>query len=315
METPEQLAPTPDKRNWFKVSAIGLGRFLCMVTGIRSDSPHHAASLYVLFAGLFVEIILINNFLMHKSQSIRAAESPTSALIGWIVIVLLLPLFLHQFMIVRNFTLMHAGTHDDRDIPFADSAAFDGKHRKYLSGFYACCFFLKSIVEFCIYLLFGVISGEAGYLYAVGSVNASKSGAFTWVEQNMLGSAPLREALEGLFVIGALSLCMLVVLWDVLVAIAIRSPKGGDALRTRYERVLVWFFVLDFFSLALWMVIGSFIFPYLNNHIGEPTEFNKFIILIFLSGVYLIASVVRLWKGIRRLGKEPSLQHAKLVAI
>jgi hypothetical protein len=252
---------------------------------------------------------------MDKSQSVRAAESPASELIGWIIIILLLPLFSHQFMIVRNFTLMHAGTHDDRDIPLTDPAAFDGRARKYSSGLFACCFFLKSIVEFCIYLLFGVISGEAGYLYAVGSVNASKSAVFTWVQQNMLGNASLREALEGLFVIGALSLCMLVLLWDVLVAIAIRSPKKGNALRNRYGRVLKWFFVLDVFSLALWVVIGSFIFSDLNNQIGRPTEFNKFIVLIFLSGVYLIASVVRLWKGIRRLGKEPSLQHAKLVAI
>src|SRR4051812_42879268 len=60
---------------WLRFPTIGFARFIFMVTGLRGSSIHSAASLYILFAGFVVEVVVLWQFLLDKSQPVTPQPS------------------------------------------------------------------------------------------------------------------------------------------------------------------------------------------------------------------------------------------------
>ena len=90
------------KKETVKLWLRGLWRFIKIVGGVASDNSHEVANSYVLLAGFFIEYLII-----------RAAVINTFPLLGdhlqtlmpFLLTILLIPLFFHQFLIFRNFAL------------------------------------------------------------------------------------------------------------------------------------------------------------------------------------------------------------------
>jgi hypothetical protein len=313
-----------DRRpKWFRILVLGFGRLICIVTGFKGSSIHNAASLYILFAGFLVEVVVLGHFLVDRSEPVRPPNSEADTLIRSIILLLVLPLFAHQFMIFRNFTVPHfagRGSDDESQQQETPKSTSDEDTKCDVGGSagsagFGILSFVRGMTEFLIYLAFGVITGEAGYLYAVGFANDSHSAVFEWVRDCLVRTMSLQQALEGLFFVGALVVCILVFLWDILTTMLMCFKPQGEALRRQYKPVIGWFFGLDSFSLGVWIVIASFMFPRLNNFLGSPSDYFKFTILLTIAALYLVSNLVRLVFGIVRLGKAESFYESQSLAI
>jgi hypothetical protein len=88
------------RKKTLKKFCVGVWRFIKIVSGVGSENSHEIANNYVLLLGFVIEYLIIREAVM--------AKFPNSALLtvgSYLLTIVLVPLFLHQFMIFRNFAL------------------------------------------------------------------------------------------------------------------------------------------------------------------------------------------------------------------
>jgi hypothetical protein len=282
---------------------VFVGRLFLLLTGLRSGSAHHAAGQALLGIGFYVEYQIIRVVFINKN--IEDSGTFAWSLINYLPIIILIPLFYHQFVIFRNFTLPHR--EGDMDQPPDVTKREQNPCRS-----------LRSFYEFLIYLAFGVITGEAGYLYAIGSLSESTNSVFVHLRQ-MLGSpSDLRTDLKSLFVMGAALVCALILIWDVLVLLNAKvwkSKRDSVSYLVSFGKfpLLVWFFVLDALSLFIWLIVATIISPKFEHLVDANEKLalrTSFECLKFVALVYVIFSLARFSVGCKRIATADTFEEA-----
>jgi hypothetical protein len=179
----------------------GFWRFLKIVGGIGSEYSYEKAANYVLLAGFLVEYLIIREAVIQKGP----IPGHLQMMMRILLTLLLIPLFFHQFLIFRNFSLPYkiAGKRDQGQVRRACEEllsviascdeAIETKRDKILSLVKTIDTSTddldagvpdvarpdanrltrytwakrKTILEITVYFLFSVLTGEAGYLLTI----------------------------------------------------------------------------------------------------------------------------------------------------
>lgn len=290
----------------------GLIRYIRLFGGFCSGSTHHAASNWLLGIGFFVEYSVIGHvFHGDINPFTNDNDSVLRSVVEWLPKIILLPLFFHQFLIFRNFTIPTSHTAAGETLHGLGATSHDWNGWRTI----------RSILEFLIYLAFGVITGEAGYLYAIGHLSETHTAPFTSIQGLTGHSSNLKMALETLFILGAILVCILVIIWDLLVWLSIKWGRS-EADKERYyislggPKLLWWFLALDVFSLGIWLAIASVIWPtmYLTGNARDRMSWA--IIGVALSALfYCTIALCRFILGCADLGARQSFSKAKNIPL
>ncbi len=281
--------------NFFKYPILGITRMICLLSGIKSGSVHHASAQALLGVGFYIEYLIVGTVFLNKNPEVRYTFK--WHLVNALPYIIIIPLFYHQFVIFRNFTIPHS---HEKEI-----------ERHFLRALRIAC-------EFTIYIAFGLITGEAGYLYAIGSFHAPSSAVFQFIH-SLLQTDKLDDALESLFVMGAALVCFLVLIWDVLIMLELYIlGEKSDAKNYEIEfgclRLIWWFIIADILSVALWCCIAtvcSSIFAF--THYGQVQNTNDLEtaieILKILALLYGLVSLLRFVIGMSKIAKASSFKE------
>jgi hypothetical protein len=280
-------------------------RLALLLTGLGRGSSHHAAGQALLGVGFYVEYQIIRVVFLNKNP--EDAGTPTWSLVNMLPIAVLLPLFYHQFVIFRNFTLP-TRAHDGDEL---DAATEKNP-----------CRTLRSVLEFIIYMAFGVITGEAGYLYAIGHVSESTNSVFLSL-RSFIGPTDLKTDLKSLFVLGAALVCALIIVWDLLVLLNVcicKSKSDSESYFANFWKfpLIAWFFALDILSLLLWLTVATIICPNFERFAQDTLKASEkgalrasfFLLEVFVL-LYAIVSFLRFVVGCNRIATAASFEEAR----
>jgi hypothetical protein len=312
---------------------LGVGRLIKIVFGVGSEDSQAKAGHFLMVLGFCIEGWIMTQVLMDnlgddagKVNFIALLQLPLSLFFVGVMCCLLF----HQFVIFRNFSLpknaaaqihydlLRAAIANLRTDP-TNTTKSDLEQLKLLalvpppaipSRFSRTS---KSFIEISIYLLFGVLTGEAGYMLTViherYPSNWSVSAAFTtFGTQTSWG-----HTLECTFLLCAALICITVLVWDTLV---ILSPA-----KHQYNSFWFTFFSNDVLSLLFWTCLIAVVTPRARSYFGavdssHPGKLPDFwFFLLVFGGVYACMIGSRIWKGLEYLGRLKTYDEARFVAI
>jgi hypothetical protein len=261
--------------------------FVQVILGFEHKTAQGVAHHGVLMIGLFLEWMILYFTLTEMIQSQEGVVINT--VINIIIILIISCLILHQILIFRNFSIKEFSAQNN----LAQSNSTPEWRRK-------CIWF----VTFLIFIGIGAVAGEFGYLFAVSKLS-HLGGDITGALTNFMGTnreqllvrngamegeylqiLALKQSLKGIFILGAIVVCSLVLIWDGLV-----KPD------LRYKNVWSYFIWMDSLSLLIWLLISTFIIPsfaFSNMNIAK-------LLLLVLVLTYTYFTGKRLLKGYIKL--------------
>src|ERR1041384_8616043 len=315
---------------------IGLWRFIKIVLGWGAPTSQELAANSLMLVGFFIEgFILWQVVLAQAKNDIGPTSLPVLAFLRWLVACLIYFLLFHQFAIFRNFALPREAAHRasrtefdhtiveasrslEQSDPRAHSAALAKLNRRF--HWQEDPVTWRKRVEVVLYALFGVLTGEAGYMLTLlheRNENHVSAAFVAWLfgTQNKWG-----ETLECVFLTCAMFICIGVLLWDVSVA-------SSEKARKQYESLLKQFFVYDGLSLVFWACLWAVVTPNVRWQLGAQLDAanggqpqlglcgSVWVILIVFSALYIGVLLRRFWRGMVTLGKEPTYNDARFKEI
>jgi hypothetical protein len=332
----------------------GVKRLIRAVLSTRGKASHEVAGTWLLLLGFVIEFYILQDVIIHQFREDfgdgNAMFLVVVAIAGALVI---LALLFHQLMIFRNFSLPHRLELRNQQqrvttlVGTIHSSISQGRplHSAVgeLSGLVAPQVTshpawrtrrrAKKVCEVTTYLLFGVLTGEAGYLLTVLRESAarrladSNPGAVTTGVVGKVqaffgtGSADWGNTMECLFLLCAALICACVLTWDYLVRF---TPPA----REEYRSMLARFFWDDWTSFVFWIVLLVIVTPrfraqfggvqYVSNY--QTTKALGFIswawgILLLFAVAYALSIGFRVKRGLDSLAKQQSDDDAALITI
>lgn len=275
-----------------------LKRLLVTTAGLDVRGAHERASIILLFVGLAVECYVIWQALFGKISEDFRAIPEMQKLLMILVPALLAGMMVHQLLIFRNFMAIERS----REEPESRSIVSRWRGR----------------VEILIFVVFGVLTGEVGYILTL----AHEAHAFNPVGAALKGfygtsGYPWGTTLKCLFISFAAFVCILVMIWDALMA-----AEGRDGKLNLGREELKIFVVMDGISLVYWCLLGGIITPRLRYLMGARFSNGNYFMgvqepggvtylwaaLLFFALVYILASLWRLRRAIAVLDDIPEAQ-------
>jgi hypothetical protein len=252
----------------------GVWRLWLLLRGKNHEQSREIADYWLFMIGVSVEIVLLLLVFLRAQQQ----ESDAFARIigAGLLFFLCIALALHQFLIFRNSSLP--------GVP----------ERK------------RRVHEIMICFLFGVLTGEIGYLYVLGRSHYEP--IVSWSDK-LFGPIPgenwqpgqawnidqLGVALTGIFALGAAFLFFLVLLWDFRITRDLES-------RQRYFPQLIFFWVMDLLATGIWAAVAGVVLP--NERLFSASRHSWLYLLGVLSLLYTFCAGVRLSYAVYRLGQH-----------
>jgi hypothetical protein len=262
--------------------------FVQVVLGFEHKKPQEVAHHWVLLLGLSLEwIILYSTFseilLVDGSDDSLAAFLNKALLLA--IVPIISSLMLHQILIFRNFTVAESREEEINS--------------KFLW-----------LITFFIFIGIGAVAGEIGYIFAISKLSdIGTNGGITWFIMDAMQTTPehlyescrkassdesrhlcslknyetasLKQSLKGIFVIGAIVVCTLVIFWDVLI---------WFYMREKFRVLIYYFIIMDISSLGIWVILSRFIVPafYVEN-------IDKLkLLLVAVVILYILVTIARL---------------------
>lgn len=303
-------------RKRFQWKYSGARRLGSCILGIAGKPSHEIAAHWLLFIGFSIEAIVLHsaiyNGYKHDFQGERAQQ--LAPLICVAIVLIILGLLYHQFMIFRNFSLpekiavyrlrkknlllaekVKQNIAGKNEIDFKDiSELAEGiiLYPKIEVG--ATIRRKRKVCEIGIYLLFGVLTGEAGYMLTVLNHHPQKPSWLIETVGFLFGTKahPWATTLECLFLVCAACVCGLVLWWD-------RIVLGSRILKDEFgEELIKGFRKLDLLSLLFWLFLFVIVTPSIRGLLGaEPITPEDAEISILLTQVE-IGKVIWAWVGL-----------------
>lgn len=306
-----------------------------IVLGWRSHTSQEVATNLLLLVGFSIEWIVLQKLVLN--QATLDSSSDLGQMMPLLVIgssIVILCLLFHQFAIFRNFSVPWEVEQRERldtidaavqksldtlnqgdatkaidllqNVPSAREIAppTDLFRRRVQKGF-----------EILIFALFGVLTGEAGYMLTVLHEHDQSH----WTSQairNLFGTTGWEwgRTLECAFLLCAALVCLFVLIWDFVIA---ASPKA----RERYRGSLPTFIKNDFLSLLFWSCLFIVNTPSIRFLLGErfaprseigPILTYAWGILILFSVLYVLVVLKRIWRALGVLAAEPTYMDARV---
>lgn len=285
-----------------------------LLLGFEHDSPNSIAHHWVLIPGFMLEGIILYSTLY--------VEIPRMPLYQYIIVPIIFCLITHQILIFRNFSVAEKHGNSSNNLGV-------------------------SVITFFIFIGIGVVSGEFGYLFAISKLAHIGDGTpfiqglinfmHTEVEQIcsrfpiekcldpniQLSINPdtlvLKYSLKGLFVLGTIMVCSLVIFWDIFVIGGFftkeyfyssdENERKNKLSEWIFEKLWLLFILMDIFSLLIWIVVATLVIPSFD-FIAEEWAQN---ILVLLVAFYTLCTGYRMFIGYFTLKNSGS--HTSLVAI
>src|SRR5262245_42262080 len=211
---------------------IGLGRFVKIVVGWGAPTSQEVAANCLMLLGFVIEgIILWQVVLEQATKDIGRTSLPILPFLFWLVPVVIFFLLFHQFAIFRNFALPREAAHrlnrvglettiadaiqslEQQTPPASISALAKLKSRPQWSDEQVTW---RKRVEIVLYALFGVLTGEAGYMLTLlheHNTNNMSAAFVLWLFDTK--GQTWGRTLECVFLTCAMVICLGVLLWDL----------------------------------------------------------------------------------------------------
>jgi hypothetical protein len=269
-----------------------------------TKSVREQADIFLFMIGILVEYVLLTAVIVRYSVDV---EAPMKVFNGVVLIGLFVALFIHQCLIFRNFSL----------------------HRSLSRGRYVRH-------ELLICLLFGVLTGEVGYLYVLAKCSFPDTFLIRDIlalSDGLLGPPPnqdgvvvwdfyaLGRALKGVFALGAVLLSGSILLWDFRAAGSFRrkgeriKAEGNGASESSsnqkerrdqsivaesYDRSVRFFYAMDIIACGVWLGVLGCVLP--DGRLGMRGGSWASILNTF-AFLYLAFAMTRIAIAVQTLGK------------
>lgn len=264
-----------------------------------TKSPQDKAAQILLVIGFCVEFVVVYSALVEQAIKDFGVDSVLLWPTKIFVFILLVFAFFHQLQIFRNFSLL-SDSDSDSNTKVAN---------------------IKRYVELSIYIFFGVLTGEAGYMLTIISLPDCNGIIFSFFS-NLLGIDNLGLMLKFLFIFVAAVVCLLVIIWDFLFYLQFKDTNIKDI------NILKKFIGLDILSLFYWGLFALVLIPNAWEWIGVTQDVcnnvtqdvcnnvdRGYVILawVFMSLfalTYCLVCIKRIKEGIIELAKAPSYEKS-----
>lgn len=233
------------------------------------ETCREVADHWLFLIGIGVESILLI-LLALKLQEYESERILRGVGFGLLVL-LFVALASHQFFIFRNSSL--------HNVP-------DRRRRRH---------------EIMICFLFGVLTGEIGYIYVLARCNHLAS----WVSWSdvLFGPAGLPQgaewnmeelgvALKAIFAFGAALLFLLVLVWDLRITL-------DEASRKRYLPQLYFFWIMDLLATVIWIAVMGVVLPDYRLGLSNRAWIT---LLTLIALTYGLVAIVRVCFAVVKLG-------------
>lgn len=278
----------------------GLKFLFLIAIGWNANSSQEIATNLLIIVGFFIEGIVLHEAIMRQAT---ADFLPTFGIVRIASVIafafVAASLFFHQFVIFRNFSL-------------SPGAGVNSKERK------------QRWLEVALYVCFGVLTGEVGYLLTVVREHNPSSRIADAIVTLFGTRKPFIEkeldwllTLECAFLLGAISICFFVLVWDAFVRSSPNTNSDDRAWLETYWRN-------DLTSLAFWICLLTVVTPRARWQFGvrfDPIrDLGTVIVLAWIvigasSLSYVIMMSKRLKAGLNALAAEESYAAARLKKI
>jgi len=317
-------------------------RFLGILTGWKADSSHEVATHSLLVVGFVIEGYILSQVILERFTrdfTGNILEARPVVFVGLAILIFLL--LFHQFVVFRNFALPKQIENReqrkklDETVQTTIKELEEGQSRETLianlkkqlsasskSG--ATVEFWrpksKKLLEIFTYGLFGVLTGEAGYMLTV----LYEHDASHWSAQilwTVFGTRALGwgRTLECAFLFCAMAICICVLAWDAVVT---SSPSAKED----YGVWLKTFWRNDGFSFGFWLCLFAVVTPNARWMLGVRTASDSngvnlglclyvWLFLAVCSGLYIGITGKRFLKGLKILGTASTYRDARFEPI
>jgi len=256
--------------------------------GFEHNHAHSVAHHMVLMIGLVLEWFIL-------SSTLSAVYIEDNDLIDTMVVYLVISsLIFHQILIYRNFSVSGS-------IHISDYQPPKDIREKILYG-----------VTLFIFIGVGAVAGEFGYIFAISILSETNTSGFiigdgfiTGFFMDIMqtdthhiiseiiaeGKDPnqfnieiksLQKSLKGIFVLGAIIVCILVLVWDIFV------KNDGN-----FKGLKKYFIAMDFLSLFFWGLVAILIVPSLSEIATKKSVIRAMDFFIVLYVFILFARIIR----------------------
>ena len=284
----------------------GCYRLLCSILAVGVKSPQDKAAQILLILGFCVEFFVVYSVLVEQAKNDFRLGSALLWLPKIGVFILLTFVFFHQIQIFRNFSLLSN----------LDSVTKVANIKRY--------------VELSIYILFGVLTGEAGYMLTIISL-PNLDGIIYSFFLNLFGgdAKDLGLILKCLFICVAALVCLLVILWDILFYSQSKNANRDERSVFNSEKFKNFkkfkkfkkFVYLDVLSFLYWLAFAFVLIPNLREYLGVITQGadndvnrNGVIVVWMLMFVFALSycfiCTMRITEGIIQLAKAKSYEKS-----
>jgi hypothetical protein len=320
----------------------GVGRFLKILLGVKSASSHESATYLFLMLGFIVEGVVVFGLILERAAhdfsyfryGFEKATLPAVILLISVTVLL----FLHQFLIFRNFALVAESDRKEQrqefavEIGAAVASIEKSEIGSALSILKALPIFrtaasppagrrpralLLTWIERLVFLFFGVLTGEAGYCLTVLHEH-HEAGWLVDGLQRVLGTASWGLTLGCVFLACAAAVCLLVLVWDLAAAFSAET-------RARLGKRLKHFIIDDLLSFLFWISLFCVVTPEVRLMLGVQGEYPViatlgwcslvWVFLLFFSVWYVLALGKRLLSATAALASEPTYDDARQIII
>jgi hypothetical protein len=316
--------------------ACGPIRFIGILAGWKAESSQEVATHLLLLIGFSIEWVVLQRVVVEQAMKDARLDGPNLVpALDFATSIVILCLLFHQFVIFRNFSLPRNAEDRRRQLSL-DRKVDQSVHFLQAGNVSATLEILKHLqdpsgvrepkevkrlrllkfFEIMIFAFFGVLTGEAGYML---TVLREHDGAH-WTSRALLDAFGTSgwawgRTLECTFLLCATIVCLLVLLWDGIVAL---SPTT----KARYGGSLWTFVKNDFLSLLFWLSLFVLNTPSARFWLGERFTGglggnipNVWGFLGATSLLYVVLIGKRVWAGFKALASEPSYLDARFTAL
>lgn len=318
----------------------GVLRLFGILIGWKAHSSHEVATHNLMILGFMIEGYVLSQVGMERFRKDFHGLRDLDGAVFWGMVLVIFLLLFHQFAIFRNFSLpLDISARNEKQVLLsgihASVSSLEGgrpvadvvdklksivatppiKRSKQWLGPR-----IKKLIEICIYGLFGVLTGEAGYMLTVLHEH-DRSHWTAVVIESLFGTKGYGwgHSLECVFLICAIGICCCVLIWDYLVWL---SPD----IKQEYGALINVFMWNDWLSLAFWTCLFAIVTPSSRWWLGArivqaevDTELglcaHAWLVLLVFSSLFVYKVGKRFVCGVQALGMAGSYSDARFEKI
>jgi hypothetical protein len=320
----------------------GFIRFLGILIGWKAETSHEVATHSLLVVGFVIEGYILSQVILERFShdfTGQILEAKPVVIIGLGIVIFLL--LFHQFVVFRNFSLpkeienrdhkeklnetlkmtieeLQSGRSPQTLIEKLQKKASSANQSINEREFWDPK--SKKLLEILTYGLFGVLTGEAGYMLTVLHEHDPShwTARFFWAFFGTRGLA-WGQTLECAFLFCAMAICVCVLVWDAIVTTSPRANQDyGDWLKT--------FWWNDGGSFCFWLCLFLVVTPnarwVIGVRIGSDSNavvlgycLYAWLFLLGCSSLYIFLTGARFLRGLKTLGTVPEYRDARFEKI